>query len=303
MADSLVIPVPETLSAVYLVPSALSGQAAKAETISVIAAHVPDPVGAVARKMLQAGAVSLSSVGASVLPPGLSALQRHLGVPEELGLAVAGAADFAAFSVSWPPGWPPVHEAVARACAAAFAERIRMPVVDTFVPLVLAPGPAIASLPGSDYQIRLSEWVLTPGSAGPAGLRVTTKGLGRFGLPELQSYDVPPLLGGPWARLLLGLASRLLDHWLDALRRRDGAAFAELPSEIEVCEADVAEAYGSDAAGSGRTLLRLILDPAVDDHADSFLTVQPPGDPSSSSNEFIADSCAAVFGSSEGGQR
>lgn len=299
MADGLVLPVPEVLSALYLVPCPLSEQAAREETASAIEAHVPDPLGTVARKMLEAGAVSVTSVPASVLPPGLSALQRHLGVPEELTLGVAGATDFAAFSVSWPPGWPPVHEAVARACAAALAARTGVPLVDSFVPLVLDPVPAIAGLPGANYEIRLADWVLTPGSHGDLGLRVTTKGLGRFGLPELQSHNVPPQLGRPWARLMLGLASRLLTLWIEVLHDRDGAAFAEVPSEIEVSEADVAEAYGGNAEGSGRVLLRLVFDPATDDHADSFLTVQPTAGSPSSVDEFISDACAALFGLAE----
>jgi hypothetical protein len=131
------------------------------------------------------------------------------------------------------------------------------------------------------------------------GLRVTTKGLGRFGLPELQVHDVPPELGRPWARLMLGLASRLLTLWTEALHDRDGAAFAEVPSETEVGEADVAEAYGENAVGGRRVLLRLVLDPATGDHADSFLTVQPPEGFPGSAGEFISDSCAVPFGPAE----
>jgi hypothetical protein len=140
VADSLVLPVPETLSAVYLVPSGLSGQAAKTETASGIASHVPDPVGTVARKMPGAGAVSVTSAGPQVLPSGFASLQRQLGVPEELTAGVADAAAFAAFTVSWPPGWPSVHEAVARACAVAPPNPARQHDPLRQVPGLLAPG-------------------------------------------------------------------------------------------------------------------------------------------------------------------
>ena len=300
MAGSLVLPVAEVLSAVYLVPCSLSVQAVRAETAGAIRAHVADPLGAVAQKMLGAGAVAVTSVPASVLPAGLTALQRHLGAGEDLERGVADAARFRAFTVSWPPGWPPVHEAVARACAAALAVRRKAPLVDCFVPLVLDPVSAIASLPGADYKIRLADWVLTPGSSAGRGLRLTTKGLGRFGLPEIQVQNVPPHLGRPWARLMLGLASRLLDLWTAVLHDRRGTAFAEIPSEVEVSEADVAEAYGESVAGEGRTVLGLLFDPATDDSADSFLTVQPPGGFPGSSSEFMPDSCEALFRSDQG---
>jgi hypothetical protein len=297
VADSLVLPVPETLSAVYLVPSGLSGQAAKAETASVIAAHVPDPVGTVARKMLGAGAVSVTSAGPQVLPSGFASLQRQLGVPEELTAGVADAAAFAAFTVSWPPGWPPVHEAVARACAAALAASAGVPLLDSFSPVVLAPRQAIQSLPGEDYEIRIADWVLTLTSAGAPGLRVTTRGLGRFGLPELQAHGVPPHLGPSWERLMLGLSSRLLTLWIDESLPERGGAVAEVPAEIEVGEDDVAYAYGEDSGGSGRAVLaRLVYDPATDSHPMSFLTLRPPGDFPGPASEFMTDACTALFG-------
>lgn len=297
MADSLFLPVPEALSAVYLVPSALSGQAAKARTASAIAAHVPDPVGTVARKMLEAGAVSVTSAGPQVLPQGFASLQRQLGVPEELTAGVTGAAAFAAFTVSWPPGWPPVHEAVARACAAALAARAGVPLVDSFPPVVLDPTQAIESLPGADYEIRVADWVLTLTSVGEPGLRVSTSGLGRFGLPEVQAHGVPPHLIPSWERLMLGLSSRLLTLWIDESLPERGGAVAEVPAEIEVGEDDVAYAYGEDSGGSGRAVLAgLVYDPATDSQPMSFLTLRPPGDFPGPASEFMTDACAALFG-------
>lgn len=297
MADSLVLPVPETLSAVYLVPSRLSGQAAKAETASAIAAHVPDPVGTMVWKMLGAGAVSVTSAGPQVLPAGFASLQRQLGVSEELTAGAVGAAAFAAFTVSWPPGWPPVHETVARACAAALAASTGVPLIDSFPPVVLDPRRAIETLPGADYEIRLADWVLTLTSAGEPGLRVTTRGLGRFGLPELQAHGVPPHLGPSWERLMLGLASRLLTLWIDESLPERGGAVAEVPAEIEVGEEDVAYAYGEDSGGSGRAVLAgLAYDPATDSQPMSFLTLRPPGDFPGPAREFMPDACAALFG-------
>ena len=43
-------------------------------------------------------------------------------------------------------------------------------------------------------------------SLGAQGLWCTTTGLGQFGLPELQTLDVPAQIGVPWARVLTGIA-------------------------------------------------------------------------------------------------
>ncbi len=299
MTENLVLPVQETLSAVYLVPATLPDQAVKERVKSALSAHVPDPVGLVARKMLDVGAVMVAVQPSSGLPPVPVALQKHLGVPQGLLQAVTSASEFVVTSASWPPGWPPIHESVARACAAALAAEINVPVVDSFIPKVLAAESAIAALPGADYKVRLADWILVFQSAGSAGLWMTTKGLGRFGLPELQIHNVPPQLGGPWTYVLGGLASRLLDLWLDALRQRDGAAFAEIPAEVEVSEADAASAYDTAARGGGHAAVRLTFDPAPGDHTDSFLTVQPPDDYRGSAGEYMSDVCAALFGGPE----
>ena len=292
-------PSPGDLVAVYLVPATLPDQAVKERVKSALSAHVPDPVGLVARKMLDVGAVMVVVQPSSGLPPVPVALQKHLGVPQELLQAVTSASEFVVTSASWPPGWPPIHESVARACAAALAAEMNVPIVDSFIPKVLAAEPAIAALPGADYKVRLADWILVFQSAGSAGLWMTTKGLGRFGLPELQVHNVPPQLGGPWTYVLGGLASRLLDLWLDALRERDGAAFAQVPAEVEVSEADVASAYDTAARGGGHAAVRLTFDPAPDDHNDSFLTVQPPDHYRGSAGEYMSDVCAALFGGPE----
>src|SRR5712691_9861276 len=72
--------VPEALSAVYLVPASLPDRAVKETVKSALSAHVPDPVGLVARKMLDVGAVRVAVQPSSSLPPLPVTLQRHLGV-------------------------------------------------------------------------------------------------------------------------------------------------------------------------------------------------------------------------------
>lgn len=299
MTENLILPVPELLSAVYLVPATLDAAEAKEHTRAALAEHVPVPVRTAAGKMLQVGAVHVDTLPSTALPSLSAGLQEHLGVASDLVRTVTSASAFVVVGAEWPPGWPPVHESVARACAAALAANLAVPLVDTFVPQVLTAEQAITSLPGADSQLRLADWVLVLQSAGHLGLWMTTKGLGRFGLPELQVHGVPPQLGDPWTAILSGIAGRLLDLWLDALRQRGESAFAQPPAEFEVSEADVADARGSYARGDRHALVRLALDPAPDDRTDSFLTVRPPDRHRRSAGEYLADVAAALLGEPE----
>ena len=64
--------------------AALPDRAVKEKVQSALSAHVPGPVGRVAQKMLDVGAVRVAVQPSSGLPPLPVALQKHLGVPEEL---------------------------------------------------------------------------------------------------------------------------------------------------------------------------------------------------------------------------
>lgn len=297
MAEDLVLPVPDLLSAAYVVPTTLAGDAAKARIDAALEGRVAEPLAPIARKLLDAGAARLISMDSVPALP--TDFQRYLGVPAELVERLNAADKSLAISVRWTPDWPPIHEWAARACAAALADDLRVPLVDTFVPQVLAAGTALASVPGHPPQHKLSEWVLVFQSAGNHGLWMTTKGMGRFGLPELQVRNVPPQYGNPWTRLLSGSASNLLRLWMSALRDRGDSSFARIPAAFEVGESDVAEAYRAEAAGDGRVPVRLTFDPAPDDGADSLLTIQPPDDYPGSAGEYFAYACAQVFGAAE----
>jgi hypothetical protein len=300
VAESLILPVPELMSAVYLVPLALSAQAARDRATVGLSARMASPVGIAARMMLDAGAVTVHAMSSSSLPPVPGLLQEYLGVASELVRAVAEASEFVVVRASCPPGWPPMHEWAGRACAAVLASQAGVPLVDTGTPKVLAADAALRTLPGADdARFRLADWMGVFQSAGIGGLRMTTKGLGRFGLPELQVRNVPPQLGQAWTRVLTGLASNLLGTWLNALRDRAEPAFAQLPAALEVGEADIARAYDAPVTEGPAVLVRLTFDPSPQASADSFLSVQPPDDYPASAGEFLAGVCATLFGQHE----
>jgi hypothetical protein len=274
VAEDLILPVPETMSAVYLVPAALSPRAAQDLTVAGLDARAGSPVAVAARMMLDAGAVTIASVPSS-------------------------AGEFVMIRALSRPGWPPMHEWAGRACAAVLAAEAGVPLVDTAIPQVLTVDAALRMLPAAgDGRFRLADWVLVFQSAGSGGLRMATRGLGRFGLPELQVRNVPPQLGRAWTHVLNGVASRLLGTWLHALRDQAGSAFARLPERLEIREGDIARAYDAPGAGGPAVAVRLTVDPGPEDQADSFMSIQPPDDYPASAGEFMAGVHAALFGQS-----
>ena len=301
MAEDLILPVPKLLSAVYLVPAALSAQAARDRMTAELSARTTGPVGVAARMMLDAGALSVEAVPSSSLPPLPGPLQESLGVAPELVSVVTGATEFVVIQALSVPGWPPMHEWAGRACAAVLAAHAGVPLVDSGMPRVLAADAALRSLPGDGGggRFRLADWMLVFQSPGSGGLWTTTMGLGRFGLPELQVRNVPPQLGKAWARVLTGLASRVLGAWLNALRDRAEPAFAQLPAVLKVSKADIARAYDAPVAESPAAAVRLTFDPSPQESVGSFLSVHPPDDYPASAGEYLTGVCTTLFGSHE----
>ena len=133
-------------------------------------------------------------------------------------------------------------------------------------------------------------------SEGRHGLWCTTQGLGEFGLPELQTIDVPPAIGVAWAGVLTGIALRIMERWLVVIRD-PSVAFAELPALIELTRSDVARAYGQENDGGGTPArVQLRIDPAPDLTSDSFLTVGPPDGAQGPAAQYLIQVCAELFG-------
>jgi hypothetical protein len=83
VTEGLVLPVPQVLSAIYLVPTTLSAKDAEVRAKAALSDRVASPVGTTARKMLEVGAVKVGSQPPSAMPPLPAWLQQHLGVAPE----------------------------------------------------------------------------------------------------------------------------------------------------------------------------------------------------------------------------
>jgi hypothetical protein len=293
-AVEIVLSVPETVVATYVVatdrPPADPAAAARAA-----AERIEGPLRDAVLGMLDGPLMSVTVATIAEAPPLPIEHLRIFGAPPERLRAVLSATHLVVCQAVFGAGWPPAHEWHARAVAAGIAADTGGTLVDLFTPQVLDPDAALASLPGPDGRTALSRWVVVPQSAGDRGLWMTTRGLGRFGLPELQVNDVPPTLARAWTSALTGIARALVVRWAQAVERANGEAFVRIAKELTVTAGDAVRAYGDipgPEAEARSTLIQLRLD--LDE--DSILTVVPPDEFSYSAGEFLAGVVGDLFG-------
>ncbi|MFI6757920.1 DUF2314 domain-containing protein [Micromonospora sp. NPDC050417] len=296
--DFLPLPVPESLTATYLVPVTTPPEVTPAQAMAALGDRVTELVHDLSRQMLESPLMTVDLRPVDEFPELPPDLLTAFGATEEQLGRLAAATNLVVVQASYRPGWPPAHEWAARAVGAAMAEAVGGDLVDVFGLQFLDPATALRSLPDPEGRVRLVDWVLVPYSTAEGGLWFTTKGLRRFGLLELQAQEVPTHLTRGWGAVMTGVARRLLRTWTDGLSGIEVPAFVQLPVVTTVTDHDIAVAYGyprqQDAAGPAA--LRLELDPATDPEADSFLTLLPPIGHPGSASRYFAGVCTTLFG-------
>lgn len=296
-SEIITLAVPPTVDATYFV--ALAARPAHADPDRFMSHAIRDltePMRGLAHQMSEGGLLAVHSGPMTSFPPLPVRFLRAMGARPEDMAALEDATYGVAVHGEYRPGWPPAHDWAARAVASRLAHHFNGVLVDLHVPTLLIPDRAARSLPGADEETAISDWVCVLQSSGDRGSWFTTRGLGRFGMPELQTLDVPPMFVNPWTAVLTGLARRLLDIWIELLGTGDRPAFVELPAELEIGESDIARAYGRTPTKGGRARVRLRLDPAEDLDNQTFLTVVPPNDFSASAGEHITAVCDELIG-------
>jgi uncharacterized protein YegJ (DUF2314 family) len=169
----------------------------------------------------------------------------------------------------------------ATAGARALAEAAGGVILDPEFPRLLTIQPHQEDLPPAG-RIHAAEHIMVPSSTDRRGLSwITTKGMGRFGLPELEIRDAPRNLTGSLSQLLNAVAQHLVTTALrQAQERGEPLSELEVGPEIRLEAAEIARAYGSDEpvdteGARGWTLVRLEYHPGRKGE-DSFLRLVPP---------------------------
>ncbi|MEP6526028.1 MAG: hypothetical protein ABJA86_02600 [Nocardioidaceae bacterium] len=284
MPEPVVLPVPEHLLAVYAVATELPP--GEDSELGSLDAHV-----------------SVESYPAESAPLPPVGLLRAMGTTSEVADKIARAATITMVQATSDASWPPVHELVARNLARRIALDHDGVVIDLRSPAALESSEP-ANLEEAIDSFRLVDWVRVPSSPDPdrpGAVWATTKGLTRFGLPELQVFGVPEQLTGGCVAVLSGIAHVLLREQWQAVDASPLIAFREVPREHRLTLRDVALAYSDQARDSSDpgldvgAMFSVDLDPAVDAQVDTFLTVVPPEDYAGELADWPAHVVSTVF--------
>jgi hypothetical protein len=304
MTEDLILPVPDALPAMYLVPAAVRGQPVSGQAVpghaverlarAAVAARVAEPLRSLTMRLLDASVLLTAPRLVTELPSVWPLRPAPDDLPAAQARAARDATELIAFAALLAPSPGPVHEWITRATAAALAAELGVPVVDAYLRRACTAEAALASLPGAPELagigggFRLADWLLVQYDNDC----LMTRGLGRFGLPELRVDQVPAGLRAPWVLALTGLGHCLLELLRRELRRSSASggetAFIQVPAELMIGHADIGLAYGCDLGDDPVLPVRLSLDPAVTDLRDSYLTVDAPEGPAAEHRRALA---------------
>lgn len=311
----LALPVPQMVSATYIVPVTrpMGTAEARQKANTAVQARLTDPLRTLTAEWLAKGMVKVGVEPAGQPPPGLLHKERY-GTPEQR-VFLAHAQAFVRFSATQRASLIGLQEWKARGPAAALAAELGAPVLDWQAFRVLTAEDALAALPdttltipaaiSSDVAIGLTfkSWVRVHDISYQGTIAVLTDGMCRFGLPELRLGPASPDLRKELTTLLNGVAFRI---WSDLIARAQDTPKAaglfhlprlvSVPAEMDIHRRDLDRADGVPNRGGIRTIIGLQFDPPENEDSQGWLTMCPPAAWDTSWEDFIADTCHAMFG-------
>lgn len=216
--DTLCLPLPAVFPVTFLVYfrrgwRRVPDKAAMLRTVDAWLERCGDPARADIREFLAKGMLRVKAGGrGDVSCPPWEALQWcRPGKMEERRFR--GASHLVAVGTQDWLGAPRVGIWMAAAAARALADALGGVIIDGVVPRLIPCASHREPVP-SDFRIYVADHAVMPVSTSGTGLAwVTTKGLGRFGLPDLQVEHVPSAVVqvGAIEALVLGVAQWLLE--------------------------------------------------------------------------------------------
>lgn len=284
MVDSIAVRIPATVPSSFVVATS----APPAEPVVVAARHLhpllAPPLRAAARELLSGPLLRAAVCPARVSPwrAALVAAARAPALRERLRTAT----HHVVVTAHSPPQSHPAHAQAARAIARALAFATAGVVYDAQTACLIGPA-ARGDVEPPAFRLA-DDWLSTAiSSGGPPGrgareLEVTTRGLVRFGLPELSAAAVRAEHLLIAVSLLRGTAVHLLaGHW--AWLAAGGGRSRRLAARPRVGAGDLYQYWGrrglerwrgAHPPGSGAASVELRLAPAPGDPA--CLSVRPP---------------------------
>jgi hypothetical protein len=244
--NCLAIPVPETVTACYIVPlpDPMSEKTVRELAIKAARERLAAPLAGLVVNLLRDGHIELRVLNPR---PGARRPESPLldMVTDPEARALMEAAGYVVFSMIHRPSLAAMQELMASATAAAFAARLGVPMLNAEAEIAVDPGDALAVLPdtvndaGGGIRIRakLRRWVTFDELEHDGERWIGSDGMRRYGLPEFM------LCGGergdlrtPLTDLLCTVATRV---WTDLADQATGPVLVlppvvSLPAEMTI---------------------------------------------------------------------
>lgn len=242
--------------------------------------HLRSPLQEAVAKLQESGLISVRIESAESLPaPPLDVL-RYTGLGELEERVISAATQVVLVSCGDPNTAPRIGLWSTLALALAIAEELNGVVFDPEAMRIVKRDSGIAWF-GPTGAIAASQHIIVPFSVGRSGLGwMTTRGLGKFGLPDLELRDVPPNLD-KLTILMNAIGQFLIETALDrTLETKGRAAEITVPGEITVDGTLVARAHAradeSQATATPPVTVGLRFDPAGASPPPAMVQIVPP---------------------------
>jgi hypothetical protein len=189
---------------------------------------------------------------------------------DEVGRHLAGAAQVAWIAARSIRGDPAAHAVAARALADRLAALLETEPVDADAFRVLDAGDE------PDDDACVGDWVSVSASLQPRGYWCKTGGLARFGLPELQTIDMPPAVVNGWRHVLEAVGQHVYNRLRATFEANPDAEFLDLDVPAHVTATDVAMAHDCSTDRHRPFRVHLRFEPRQFEGGQDFLTIDAP---------------------------
>ncbi|HIA53130.1 MAG TPA: DUF2314 domain-containing protein [Candidatus Melainabacteria bacterium] len=284
-------------TAVYAIPVETRPSDLKAFVSDAIKRNAPESMRTATLSRLAATSTKTEIWAKDRIPSVIFEMLQYSGTSPEEVKALSQAKEFIVIAGTGKPGWPPLHEFETRTAAASVAKALKTSAMDLFLPKAISIEDAQKDSLFQQRKQNFSQWSKVLNSDDENGLWMTTRGLGRIGLMEVQSIDVPPQLEDSWSYVMSALCWKIAKLSNEELKA--GKTEIRLPSAIELTDKDLEEAFKSKISLKENTSARLFLTIARGrDEADYLTIIQPKGD-TRKFGEYVVDITRELLGAHE----
>lgn len=284
---SIEIDLPKSMTAEYAVPVDLVPVDPKAAIQSSVEKRLKNPSKDDALNLLATSLVSVEIWDKNKFSSKIQELLKHMHPSLEDLKKFEKSKKFVIVNCIGKVGWPPRHELAARSCAASFAKDNNSCIVDLYFPKLLSADDALETLPLKSQKLDYRDWIKVINSSGERGLWMTTRGLARSGLPEIQTIDVPPQLDTTWSYVMATLAWKLVKITFLQGNFDSSSTEIEVPSRIQLTAEDLQEVYGDILDNHRPEPIEICLKMKDGRNGDEFLTVVIPNEEKRTYGEYL----------------